>query len=67
MALPPRLPERGKFAALYQHINRLADCVRSLQPMPTDKARINANATGTSWDFDTGKKGSAMGGEATWL
>ena len=65
--LPPRLPERGKFAALYRHINRLADCVHALAPMPTDKAKITANATGTAWHFDAGKKGTGRGGEATWL
>jgi hypothetical protein len=67
-ALPERLSETGKNAALFKWLNMLRDCVMSQRAMPSNQMRVMATKTGTVFESQPKQNISAsQPGEATWL
>lgn len=47
MNLPPRLPESGKWGALFAWLNQLRDVVDSFKPLPSHNVRVTRTRVGT--------------------
>lgn len=64
--LIPELPEVGRMAALYRHINKITRALRSQKLSPSHHVDVTQTPTGTTV---VGRKSKGDGGTATavWL
>jgi hypothetical protein len=65
--LPPRLPERGRWAYLAHWLNRLRDYVQSLTPIQSFNTRTSHTATGVVREGRAAGEGGGGEDDSTWL
>lgn len=60
--LGPLLPERGRFGALYEKINRIQKSILELRPLSSLRTSVRQSAVGTAWVGKRSQGGASGGG-----